>query len=128
MQAIGVGATYELAAQYGEVCYDTFRIWCRKGEEGKEPYAGFLAAIKAAEGKAVVKWLAKIETAASDGTWQAAAWKLERRYPNTYGRRVVDQRVSVDDLRRRAIAAGLDPDQVVADAEALSGLIPDGGG
>jgi hypothetical protein len=32
--------------------------------------------------------LAKIEKAASDNNWAAAAWKLERRYPDVYGRTV----------------------------------------
>jgi hypothetical protein len=27
-----------------------------------------------------------IDKAAADGKWQAAAWKLERRYPTQYGR------------------------------------------
>jgi len=35
--------------------------------------------------------------------------------------------VSVDDLRQPAIAAGLDPDQVVVEAEALGGLVSDSG-
>jgi hypothetical protein len=30
-----------------------------------------------------------IDKAAGEGTWQAAAWKLERRYPESYGRTVV---------------------------------------
>lgn len=79
VQAIELGATYELAASYGGIHYDTFRTWMNE-----KP--AFSEAVKAAEGKAVVKWLAKIEQAASDGNWQAAAWKLERRYPGDYGR------------------------------------------
>ena len=92
VQAIGVGATYELAAQYGGVSYDAFNDWMNKGggPAAREPYCQFCQAVKEAEGKAVVKWLAKIETAASDGTWQAAAWKLERRYPGAYGRHSID--------------------------------------
>jgi hypothetical protein len=39
-----------------------------------------------AEGRAAIGWLALIEQAAREGNWQAAAWKLERRYPETYGR------------------------------------------
>jgi len=129
VQAISVGATYTHAASFGGVSYDAFNDWMRKGDgpRARDPYRQFCHAVKEAEGAAVVKWLARIEQAASDGTWQAAAWKLERRYPGVYGRRVVDQRVSVDDLRQRAIAAGLDPDQVVAEAEALSGLVSDSG-
>ena len=39
----------------------------------------FRERIKEAEGKATQRWLAIIERAANDGSWQAAAWKLERR-------------------------------------------------
>ncbi len=85
VQAIQMGATYELAAQYGGISYETFRVWL-----SEKP--AFSEAIKEAEGRAVVGWLAKIEKAANDGSWQAAAWKLERRYPATYGRTVQDNR------------------------------------
>jgi transposase len=87
VDAIQLGSTYELAAQYGGIVYETFRVWMDK-------YPAFSAAVKEAEGKAAVQWLAKIEKAANDGAWQAAAWKLERRYPGEYGRTVVDQRLS----------------------------------
>jgi hypothetical protein len=82
--AIGIGATYEHAAAYGGIHYDTLRQWC-----ATKP--AFSEALKAAEARAVVGWLAKIEQAASAGTWQAAAWKLERRYPQLYGRTVQEQ-------------------------------------
>jgi hypothetical protein len=77
--AVVIGATYEHAAAYGGVAYETFNNWRKANVQ-------FSEALKAAEARAVVGWLAKIEKAASDGTWQAAAWKLERRYPAEYGR------------------------------------------
>ena len=82
-QAIELGATYELASAYGGITYETFNTW-RKNNPA------FSDAIKASEGKAAVKWLAKIEAAAAT-QWQAAAWKLERRYPNDYGKTVQEQ-------------------------------------
>ena len=86
--AIRVGATYALAAQYGGVAYNTFNEWMKKGEAAKRgAYREFYDAIKSAEGDAAVKWLALIDKAAAE-TWQAAAWKLERRYPGDYGRTV----------------------------------------
>lgn len=88
-QAIELGATYELACGYAGISTATFYDW-----QNKKP--DFLEAIKAAEGRASVKWLAKIEQAASEGTWQAAAWKLERRYPTQYGRSVQDVNAKVD--------------------------------
>lgn len=83
-QAIELGATYELACNYAGITFETFRQWRDKKPE-------FAARVHEAEGKATVKWLAKIEQAATDGAWQAAAWKLERRYPHSYGRTVQEQ-------------------------------------
>lgn len=95
MQAIQLGATYALAAQYGGVTYETFNNWMNKGEAARSGvYFQFFNAIKEAEGKGAIGWLAKIEKAANDGSWQAAAWKLERRYPEQYGRQVKDNRHS----------------------------------
>ena len=84
VQAIKLGATYELAANYAGMSYETFNEWRKADVEVSE-------AIKQAEGQAAVLLLSKIEQAATDGNWQAAAWKLERRYPKMYGRTVQEQ-------------------------------------
>jgi len=94
-EAIELGATYELAANYGGVAYNTFNEWMKAGEDAPTGVKReFYEAVKEAEGRAAVKWLAKIEKAASDGNWQAAAWKLERRYPHEYGRRVTQNEIT----------------------------------
>lgn len=112
VQGISMGATYEHAAQYGGIAYNTFNEWMKKGEAARSgKYRDFYEAVKKAEGQAVIGWLAKIEKAASDGTWQAAAWKLERRYPKEYGRQVHKHTVEVD-WRREVREAGADPDQL----------------
>jgi hypothetical protein len=67
----------------------TFYEWMNTKNE-------FSDAVKKAEGQAAVGWLAKIEKAANEGEWQAAAWKLERRYPQSYGRKVTEMRGSLD--------------------------------
>lgn len=105
VQAIQLGATYEQAANYAGITYQTLRNWLRRAEdeikrveqsnrarirEAERPFIEILEAVKKAEGQAVVGWLAKIERAANGGNWQAAAWKLERRYPEDYGRQVRD--------------------------------------
>ncbi len=79
--AIQLGLTYRLACLYGGITETTFYDWLQKKPE-------FSDAVKIAEGKAAVSWLAMIEQAAKVGTWQAAAWKLERRYPQEYGKTV----------------------------------------
>lgn len=81
VQAIELGATHEHACNYAGISYNAFLTWRREKE-------GFEDLMIEAEGRAAIKWLAKIEKEASRGTWQAAAWKLERRYPETYGRSV----------------------------------------
>jgi len=88
LDAIKVGSTQRLAASFAGVDEDTIIRWRKR-------FAEFADAIKEAEGGAVVGWLAKIERAANDGNWQAAAWKLERRYPDEYGKRVQENRTTV---------------------------------
>lgn len=103
-QALRLGATYELAAQYAGIHYDTFNEWRKRGEAeikrvlenskasiraDELPFTEFYEATQKAESEGAMGWLAKIEKAANDGNWQAAAWKLERRYPRDYGRTVV---------------------------------------
>lgn len=82
--ALRVGSTYKLACDYAGITEETLSQWRKK-------YPEFSEALKEAEGGAAIKWLALIDKAAQDGTWQAAAWKLERRYPESYGRTVTSQ-------------------------------------
>jgi|SRR5579871_6362431 len=77
--AIAVGATYEHAAQHGQISYDTFNEWRQSKPE-------FAEAVSDADARFVVGQLAKIERAGNEGAWRAAAWKLERRFPQAYGR------------------------------------------
>lgn len=88
--ALRIGSTYELAAQYGGVDYRTFLNWMQRGETASSGiYFQFFQEVKKAEADGAMKWLALIDKAAvEDGQWQAAAWKLERRYPRDYGRSV----------------------------------------
>ena len=90
VRALGVGATQEHAALYAGISVPCFYAWLKKAEEGRSPYVEFLEAVKKAESRAVVGWLAQIEEAARTGSWQAAAWKLERRYFKDFGRQVVE--------------------------------------
>lgn len=85
LDAIRLGATHELACNYAGVSITTFYEW-------KSTKAEFSEAVKQAEGAGAVKWLERIEAAANE-QWQAAAWKLERRYPEQYGRQIITQQV-----------------------------------
>jgi transposase len=89
VQAIELGATYALAAGYAGITFETLNVW-------RKTKSGFSEALQEAEGKAAITWLAKIEREASNGDWRAAAWKLERRYPQDYGKTVQEQHVTGD--------------------------------
>jgi transposase len=88
LSALRVGATHEHAATSAGIHYATFRRWMQQGERAtRGQFCEFCEAVKSAEAVAAVGWLAAIEKAAQTGQWQAAAWKLERRYPEAWGRR-----------------------------------------
>lgn len=92
LAAVRKGATYDLACKYAGIGVSTFYDWLRYADdedrEDRAKFSAFSEAVKVAEGEAAFSWLSRIEDAASAGNWQAAAWKLERRYPDAYGRRL----------------------------------------
>jgi transposase len=80
LEALEVGATLEVAARAAGVSAATLARWRTRDDE-----------VAQAEARGVVAMLDAIHKAATGahgGTWQAAAWRLERRYPEVYGRRV----------------------------------------
>lgn len=81
MAALEAGATLRMSAAAAGVSEDTLARW-RKAD------ADLQADIETAEARGAVRALEVIQQAAAAGTWQAAAWMLERRYPADYGRRV----------------------------------------
>ena len=71
-------------------------------------YNEFLRRIKEVEGEATNRWLAMIEKAAMAGSWQAAAWKLERRramfIPKVKQEVEIDAKVETTDAKERLLA------------------------
>lgn len=88
---IQAGSYVETAAAAAGICKDTFYAWLKRGAAGEEPFKGFSDAVEKAAAEAEVRDLAVVDKAARGGTWQAAAWKLERRNPKAWGRRTVRQ-------------------------------------
>jgi hypothetical protein len=80
-----VGAYVETAAACAGIHKDTFYEWMKKGARGQKPYAAFAEAVHKAIADSESRDLATI-LKASTKYWVAAAWRLERRFPEKYGR------------------------------------------
>ena len=85
-KVLALGGTINSACRAGGIDTATYYSWLRRGEEGEDPFVGFLSAVKESQAVAEHKALSIINEAMLDH-WQAAAWLLERRYPDDYGRR-----------------------------------------
>lgn len=121
------GWTRKAAAAAAGIGYSTLREW-------ELAFPEFSALLEKAEEVAQTKLLATIEEASrkgtvttrpdgtvieSPGSWQAAAWILERRWSATYARR---EHVTVDMsavIRQVAAEAGVDEAEAIAEAERI---------
>ena len=86
-EAIGLianGATNKDVCNYIGVAESTFYRWLKEPRTDLERKLG--EELKRAESRRRMWCLKKIYAAADSGSWQAAAWYLERRYPNEYAR------------------------------------------
>ena len=86
-QAISVGAYIEDACVFAGISSRQFRRWRELAEQGVEPYAEKWEEINNSESQAIVRNLFNIQNASNNGTWQASAWLLERKYPDKYGKK-----------------------------------------
>jgi transposase len=86
--AIRAGNYLETAAAFAGIGKSTFYDWLRRGQRvSKGIYHDFSAAVEKALADAEARDVALIAKAAADGHWQAAAWRLERRFSERWGRR-----------------------------------------
>ena len=81
-KAIQLGMTYKLCCHYVGISEPTFYRWLQEADKpgGRKEQKEFRKALKAAEAKGAAHNLAIIHRAAEEGSWQAAAWVLERRH------------------------------------------------
>jgi len=81
IDAIKIGATYEIAAEQAGVSRSTLYNWLTKGEkQTKGAYRTFLDTFKKAESTAAITCLQVINEEAIKGNWKCAAYLLERRH------------------------------------------------
>lgn len=85
--AIRVGCYIETAAAYCGISKDTFYNWLRKGARANSGiYKDFSDAVEKAIAEAEFRDVMIIANAAATD-WKAAAWKLERKHPDRWGRK-----------------------------------------
>lgn len=96
---IRLGNYVETAAAYGNISKQTFYNWMRAGAKeeelrekgnpktpGTDAYVKFVHDIEMALAESETRDVAVIHRASST-QWQAAAWRLERRFPQRWGRK-----------------------------------------
>lgn len=93
---ISAGNYVVTACNYVGIDPTTYSMWLQRGT-GTHPtrpktklYVDFVEAVQKAEAQAEATRVARIAKAGQEGTWQADAWYLERRYPERWGRKQLD--------------------------------------
>jgi hypothetical protein len=86
LYALSKGAPYKLSCDYAGITFGTFNNWRKKADDGDPAFTEFFERVRKIKGKAAINWLDKIDQAMEEGQWQAAAWKLERRYFRYFGK------------------------------------------
>lgn len=97
VKILRTGCTVETAAENAGISKRTLQSWLQKGEDAEtrsdagdkltaadQRYMALAQDVRRARSEAEVRALATIQRAAADGTWQAAAWYLERSFPERY--------------------------------------------
>lgn len=84
---VRAGSYVETAASASGISKNTFYDWLRRGAaQDKGIYRDFSDAVEKALAESEIVDVDRIGKAAKDGQWQAAAWRLERRFPDRWGR------------------------------------------
>jgi hypothetical protein len=86
VSALKAGNYLETAAALAGIHPDTLREWVKKGRRGDPRYEDLADSIVKAIAAAEARDLSVIGRAAQD-YWQAAAWRLERRFNDRWGRK-----------------------------------------
>jgi len=85
---IRTGAYVAQAAEAAGIGRSTFDDWMRRGKSDAEkdaPYRELRIAVEHAKAEAEARTVALLAKASSK-SWQAAAWLLERQYPERWGK------------------------------------------
>ena len=80
-QALLLGSTYKLAANYAGISESTLYYWIDRAKQQEHgEYHDFVVACREAEAQGALNCLGTVNNAISQGSIQAAFWLLERRH------------------------------------------------
>lgn len=123
--AIRQGAYVETASALCGISKDTFYRWLRQASEDDASalIVKLSDAVRRSMAEAEMRDLAVIDAAAQMGHWQAAAWRLERKFPQKWGRQAKLQlehsgpegkAIQIDDKRAQIKRLIQDPSALAA--------------
>lgn len=93
VEAVRAGAYIETASAFAGIDKASLYAWMKRGNaQTKGIYREFLNAIEKAFADSELRDIMNIGNAAKEN-WQASAWRLERKFPDRWGRK---DRISVD--------------------------------
>lgn len=117
VNALKNGLSNAAAAGLACISEQTFYNWYNEGAKKKTgKMKEFHDAVDNARDVAQANYENVIATAANDGTWQAAAWWLERRRHNIYGKKEHHQ-VDMESNQKIHLKGKLTTEQVLIDNE-----------
>lgn len=88
IQSLEWGNYLETAAAYAGISKETLFDWLKKGANSDSgPHKEFSDSVKKVMAVSEMRDVKNIAAAAASGQWQASAWRLERKYPDRWGKR-----------------------------------------
>ena len=90
VRVVRAGGTDELAASMVGVTERSLYRWLERGRaggRGSGPYRRLVADVERAQAEREAILVARVSQAAERGSWRAAAWILERQWPEHWGLR-----------------------------------------
>jgi len=106
-EAIRYGAKIKAACQYAGINTKTYYDWKRRAAGNEEPYRTFILGVEQAKGEFVVRNLQAIH-AHTAIDWKAAAWLLERSFPEDYAmRQYIEEEPPLLKELKELVGAGL---------------------
>ena len=80
--ALKAGNYIDTACDYAGISHQSFYNWMEQGEAAQRgKFFEFFEAVQKARSEAEMRNVNVVQKAAQGGTWQAAAWHLERSFP-----------------------------------------------